>query len=783
MRSGPSRSEAIATWRKVLLLSLFATAPQAAAQSKSLPLERITSLPRLTGTSPTSPLWSPDGKRIAFLWNDRAMPFRDIWVASVDGDALRRVTDMAREFPPPVTTDLPSDERLALEAAARHHPGISEAIWTPDGRGFVFAFRTAYDLAPRVVPRGPTPSGVDDLFRIGADGAGLTRLTAPAGDKYALGFSPDGKYLSFLQEGDLRLWNQETNELVPATRLAQPAIGQSPLNTCCGPGHSRPDVEVITYLWSPDGRFIALQVDDRSRVRKVLLPDYLGVETRAEPNRRDYPGDNDHARDLVLYSVGEGRLKRIGLPDTTDRSIASLAWSPDSRHLLVDQFPQSAVHRWIFVVNREEGSIREVWHDERPTRTTQNWTSTWSSAGDGIVFLSDIDGRHRLYSLKLGEKTPQLLTPGNWSVIGESGPPRVWVSRSRKEIFFVSNQKSPYERQVYRLPEAGGTITQVTSMPGVHHPFASPDGTQLALLHSNDLTPTELYLVSTEGGAQERRLTRSPAKDFADYAWVEPRYVIFPSHVDGTTLHGRLLEPRGLDRSKKYPVILGPVYSNSVRNRWGDRDEWRGLYSSLQQHLVLEGQYVVFQVDVRGSVGYGREFRDKLRRDYGGIDVEDLESGVRYLKTLPYVDPGRFGIWGSSYGGLMTAMSLFKKPGLYKAGVASAPATNVWHAMTGQVNVAGRPEANPETYRKVSAVSYGENLQDHLMIIHGMQDSIVLFKDSVTLAEKLMLLGKDFDLVVAPSAVHEWGAKDYVGAYLLRKLVSHFDRYLDRGPR
>jgi dipeptidyl-peptidase-4 len=777
----PWRSQAIVNRPIVFITGWMLTAPQAAAQTKPLPLERLTALPRLAGTSPASPLWAPDSKRIAFLWNHQALPFRDIWMATLDGKPPQRVTDMARHFPPPATADLPADEKLALEAAARHHAGISEAVWTPDGHGFVFAFRTAYD-APRVVSRGPTPSGTDDLFRIGADGSDLTRLTSSPGDKYALGFSPDGKYLSFLQEGDLWLWHQQTKELVQVTRLARPPIGRSPLNTCCGPGHSRPDVEISSYLWSPDGRFLALQIDDRSRVRKVLLPDYLGVETRAEPNRRDYPGDNDHARDLALYSVEKGRVQRVELPDTTDRSIASLAWSPDSRTLLVDQFPQSAVHRWIFAVSREDGSIRELWHDERPTRTTQHWISTWSGAGDGIVFVSDIDGRHRLYSLKLGEKTPRLLTPGDWSVIGESGAPRVWVSRSRKEIFFVSNQKSPYERHVCRMPEAGGPITQVTSMPGVHHPFPSPDGSQIALLYSNDITPTELYVVGSEGGP-ERRLTHSPAKDFADYAWVEPRYVTFPSHVDGTTLHGRILEPRGLDRSKKYPIILGPVYSNSVRNRWGDRDEWRGLYSSLQQYLTLEGQYIVFQVDVRGSVGYGREFREKLRRDYGGIDVEDLESGARYLKTLPYVDPDRFGIWGSSYGGLMTAMSLFKKPGLYKAGVASAPATNVWHAMTGQVNVAGRPEANPETYRKVSAVSYGENLQDHLMIVHGMQDSIVLFKDSVTLAEKLMLLGKDFELVVAPSAVHEWGTKDYVGAYVLRKLVGHFDRYLGRGPR
>ena len=103
--------------------------------------------------------------------------------------------------------------------------------------------------------------------------------------------------------------------------------------------------------------------------------------------------------------------------------------------------------------------------------------------------------------------------------------------------------------------------------------------------------------------------------------------------------------------------------------------------------------------------------------------------------------------------------------------------------MTSEVRLLGRPFTNPEVFRKASAYTYGEDLQDHLMIIHGMQDSVVLFRDSATLAEKLMLLGKDFDLVIAPSANHGWTQKDYVAVYLLGKLVGHFDRYLGRGPR
>jgi len=93
------------------------------------------------------------------------------------------------------------------------------------------------------------------------------------------------------------------------------------------------------------------------------------------------------------------------------------------------------------------------------------------------------------------------------------------------------------------------------------------------------------------------------------------------------------------------------------------------------------------------------------------------------------------------------------------------------------------PQARPELYRKASAINYGEALQDHLMIIHGMQDDVVLFRDSVILAEKLMLLGKNFDFVVVPGAAHSWSQKEHYAVFTFKKLVEHFDRYLGRGPK
>lgn len=729
----------------------------AAASPARLPLERITTLPSLIGTAPASPVWSPDGSRLAFLWNNRGMPFRDVWVVDATGDGSKRATDLGA---PPAEKPAAnaSFQELARWAAARHDPGVTAVVWSEDAKALVFVFQ-------------------GDLYRVGADGAGLTQLTRTAEAESAPAFSPGGRYLSYLREGDLWLWTQSSGENVRVTRVGVPPVGRIP-----GGEFTDFDTEYSSYLWSPDGATVALLLEDRREARQVLFPDYLAEETRVVPQRRDFPGENDQTRSLALYPVAEGRPRPVDLPDPTDRRFGSISWSPDGSHLLVDQTSEDADDRWIYAVRRDDGAARELWHNHKPkggstTSASQLWTSHWQSDGKGIVFISDVEGWHRLYALPLAGGTPRPLTEGGWDVTGAAFEGAgLAASPKTKEFFFVGSKKSPHERPVYRLPENGGPVVAVTSLAGTHTPFVSPDGARAAVLHSSDVNPTELYVIESRAGASERRITRSPPPEFESYRWLEPRYVTFPSHLDGVTLHGRLLEPRDLDRTRRHPAILGPVYSNTARN------QWRGTHGTFQQYLAQEG-YLVLQVDIRGSVGHGREFRERAVFGIGEIDIEDLESGARYLKSLSYVDAERVGIWGWSYGGLLTAMSLFKKPGVYRAGVAGAPATNVWHATTGEVDLFQRPSSHPEAFRQGSAVLFAEGLRDPLLIIHGMQDGIVLFKDSVALAEKLMLLGKDFDFVPLPSSVHDAMRRDYTAAHVLRKIAQHFERHLGKGPR
>lgn len=712
----------------LLALSLLSATLAVAAQESPLTVERLVSQPSIIGTAPAAVAWSSDNRRLAFLWNEAGLPRRDIWIVEADGSKLRRL--------------LPEQEFAS---------SVSEFVWMPDSSALLF-----------------TSAG--EVWRKSIGNGAATRLAQVGDGTTDLAVSPDGSHASFLKDGDLWLLRLASNEVSKATAVGIPSISTVGLGR-----YNRPDVEVgpyvwggPTYAWSPNSRTIAVHYVDRRKLRQVPFPFYLGAETQVNPERRGYPGDANEYRTVGLLSVKTRELKLLEFPDPTANRIADFSWSPGGA-LLVDRESDTAEDRWLDVVDASNGTIRELWHDRRESRIYNLGAAAWHCDGKRVVFLGDLGDRYGLYVVDPGTRTAKLLTNERFDVTGGLN-----VSCPARAIYYQSNEPSPYERHVFRIPLEGGQAKRITTAAGDNEAFPSPSGARVALIHSDDASPPDLYMVDGRGGPA-RRITTSPPAEFRARTWARARYVTFPSRIDNYTLHARIIEPSNLDPSKWYPVVFGPVYSNTVRNRWA------GQYGTLQQLLVDRG-YIVVQVDVRGSTGYGRAFREEFLADFGGEDLEDLQSCVDYLKSLQYVDPDRIGIWGSSYGGTLTIYSLLKKPGLFKAGVAGAAAVDPHFFGLDDVAMVRRPASRPDAFMR-GAAQYAGNLQDHLLIIHGMQDDVVPFKTTVALAEELIRLNKDFDFAFAPAGNHGWSREPRYARYLLTKLVNHFDRYLGSGPR
>lgn len=711
-------------------------------------IARLVAAPSLAGTSPVRPVWSPDGSTLAFLWDDAARPRRELWTVARDGSAPRRLTRFTE--------------------GAGTQAGVAELAWLPDGRALVALV-------------------AGDAWRVPLDGSPPVRLTtlAQAG---ALTVSPDGATVAYLAGGDLHLVPVAGGAPRRATSLGLGAPDSIPFGT-----YWRADREVgfatwasdaPPYAWSPDARTIALHVVDRRALPRVPFPYYLGRETAPHLLRRSYPGQPNEARTVQLLDVAAGTLREVPLPAPDTWRVVNIAWMPDG-NLLVDRERDDATERAIMLVTPRfvgepgySGSPDPRWRDAFPSpgvmiayrdrRPSRVYTDIGSVTlgtprTPTFVFTSDRDDRYRIFQSSLAglDSAPAALTPDDADV---EGAPVVGGER----LFWRSSAPDPSQRQVWmRTPDS--RPVQLTSFPGISTPYPSPDGRTLAVIASADTMPPELFVMEARAGAPMRRVTVSPPAEFRRHTWIPARYVQVPSRTPGVSLHLRILEPPGMDRSKRHPVLLGPVYSNTVRNRWA------GLYGMFQQHLAVERGYVVVQVDVRGSTGYGRAFREAFLMDWGGGDLDDLEDVVRWLRAQPHVDPRRVGIWGSSYGGTLTVYSLFRKPGLFDAGVAGAPATDPYAFGSDDVAIVRTPQAFPATFER-GALQWAKELRDPLMIIHGLMDDVVPFRTTAILSEELMRLGKDFELVIAPAATHGWTARPHHAAYLLGRLVDFFER-------
>jgi len=732
-----------------LALCAIAAAPFASCLAQTpappepkLTLERLYSLPWVTGTRPEAPIWSADSRRVAFLWNDAGGNFDDVWVTDVETAKPTRVTTMPQpDSPTDAGTDIVKLQQV--ERAESDH-GVSELLWAPDGRHLIFALHgRLYSVLPGEAPVALTPP--DSVVSDAAVVAAPDPRAAAAGRAA----------LAYLSAGDLWVVDLEGGRPGSVRRIYSPG---------------RADVYVESLRWSGDGKRLAFVEADATHVPKRGIPDYLGDETRLVSVKRPFPGEPSETRRLGVIAAAGGEVRWAALGGDPMDQIFSVAWSADDKTLLVDKSDLYIKDRHLLLIDPGDGQARVLLEETDPKNVTAEWWADWAPDGRSVYFISDRDNDYHVYRQALAGGAPVAITAGDWAVFS------AMLSPSAHALFFVSNAGKPELRRVSRVALAGGAVRLVTAAEGAHKAVPSPDGKYLADVYSNDVAPPDLYLQDASGRGLPRRVTHAPLPEFARYRWVAAKYVTFPNGSDGTTLHARLTLPPDFDPHKKYPAILGSVYSNTVHNEWGGRiyhPTW-----GLDQFLAQQG-FVIMNVDISGSSGYGKLFRQRIREDYGGVDVDDLGSGVRYLATQGYVDPARVGIWGSSYGGLLTAMSLFRNPGLFRAGVAGAPATSLFHALTGEMQTMMAPQDHQTQYARASAFLRSGGLRDHLMIIHGMRDDTVLFKDSVTLEERLILQGKDIDFVPLPNAPHGWDTLGLAQTrYAYRKLYDYFERYL-----
>lgn len=447
--------------------------------------------------------------------------------------------------------------------------------------------------------------------------------------------------------------------------------------------------------------------------------------------------------------------------------------SPDGKYFAYSNVVMNQHFRYIVLFDLKSFKSDTVLAFQDTAWVNVKGNVLFSPDSNYLSFTSEASNWNHLYLYDLSKKTTTQLTSGNWEIDWYS-----WNPENEDEIFFSSTMESPNNRPVYRLNVKSKKIDQISPTDGMRDQFSvSKNGKYIAYTNSTLKDPGDIFLLDISKKS-EIRITNTVPESFKNYDLNFPSLVKINNPKLNEEFPAHLFLPKNYDSSKKYPAVIfvhGAGYLQNVANQFGYGSYWREYL--FNQYLTQQG-FVVLNIDFHGSEGYGRLNRISVYKDMGGADWEDEVEAAKWLVEKGYADKEKIGIYGGSYGGFLTLMGMFKSPDVFKAGaglrsVANWELYNRWYCEQRLGSLPG----NKKIYEKCSPITYADGLKNHLLILHGMVDSNVLFQDIVQLSDKLIKLNKKFDVMYYPRENHSFTEpENWLHEY--EEIEAHFNKYL-----
>jgi dipeptidyl-peptidase-4 len=760
------RGALIAIVPAVWLGTIRAQQSSAPDSGKLLTVERIYSAPSLSGHLARGIVWTPDGKHVSFLETKISAPEpapvtnenqhqpktapkkeanSELWIMDV-ASGERRVLVPAEKL----QSMLPANPSEPTQATGlgRHAP--ADYQWAPDGARLLFQGPTAlvwFDLKTK------TPRTLV---------SGKAALTDPK-------ISPDSRFVSFVRDHNLFLVNIDDGKERALTRDGLEEIRKGELDWVYPE-----ELENKTgYWWAPDSSAIAYLEMDERKVAQYPLVDFSSFDGDADMERYPPAGGANPIVHVFVISLNGTAPKQMDTGGETDIYIPRVNWLPDSKHLTVQRLNRAQTVLDLLIADAATGSSRIALTEKDQYWINVNDDLRFLPDSKNFIWSSERSGYRHLYLYDLEGKELAQLTRGDWEVVAVNA-----VDERAHVIYFTATEKSPLERQLYRVGLDGSGFARITKEPGTHaagFPLA-PTGTAITTTtslaafidtYSNSMNPPRQDLLRVDG-SRIAAINENKVAELAAYHLSQVEFLQVKSH-DGVMLNASMIKPPNFNLQRKYPVLVftyGGPHAQVVLDDWG-----RSTF--LWHQLMAQKGYIIFSLDNRGSSGRGHLFEEPIHYRLGAQELSDQRDGAAYLKSLPYVDVNRIGVWGWSYGGHMTLHAMFEDPEDFKAGFAGGPVTD-WHYYDSiyTERYLGLLPVNEEYYQESSPIEKAKQLKGKLLIAHGTGDDNVHFANTLALINQLIEDGKYVEVLPFPGRGH--GVSDLPAQRLLMERVTRF---------
>jgi dipeptidyl-peptidase-4 len=742
----------------------FGSAARIRGQEAKLPtpltVERIYGAPSLAGLPLTDLAWSPDGSQLTYLQDgdeadDGARA--EMWI--VDAATGKRTVLLDQDHLAKLLGPAPS--RGQQTGLGRLTP--PSYFWAPDGKSLLFASSSElvwYDIATQAsrILVLAKPTVADD------EGDDAADLDDPK-------ISPDGHWVSFLRDHDLWVVNVATGKVSAVTQGGSEPLRHGELDWVYPE-----ELDLHTaYWWSPDSSRIAfLQLDERAVTRYPLVND---LDPRGTPVYERYPaaGDPNPIAKVGVIALAGGATRWMDAGPDSSSLLARVAWMPDSKRIAIERLNRAQTKLDLLFADAATGRAATILTDQ-----DKNWINVsdilyFFSDGRRFIWSSERSGFRHLYLYDVSSAHATQLTHGDWEVESLEG-----VDEAGQVAYFISTEKSPLERQLYRVSLSGGAPVPITHTAGTHDVIMAPAGcAHFVDTASTEVTPPHEEIDHADGTLEVVLNENYVAELDADH--LSPVEFFRIPGADGTPLYASVIKPPDFDPTKKYPVLVhyyGGPGAQEVLDAWDAGTQWQIF---LWHEMMAQKGFIVFTLDNRGTTGRGHAFETPIARHFGTVEMADQLAGVAWLARQPWADTSRMGIWGWSYGGYLTCYLMLNSPGVFRAGFAVGPVTD-WRMYDTiyTERYMGTPQDNAAGYSESSVLDKAGALQGKLLIAHGTDDDNVHFGQTVSLANSFVRAGKYAEYEIYAGRGH--GLGDSVArVHLFNRATQFFLDYV-KGP-
>lgn len=499
------------------------------------------------------------------------------------------------------------------------------------------------------------------------------------------------------------------------------------------------------FFWSPDGKYISYMRFDETNVKEFNLTMY--GDLYPSESRYKYPkaGEENSKVSLQMYDVNSGKTYPVDCGKETDQYIPRMLWTNTPGVLSFVRMNRLQNKYELLLADASNGSSRVIFTEENKTYIEITGEVTFTKDGKNFFRISDKSGYNHIYMYDINGAQTSQITSGNWDVDAFKG-----YDETSKTVYYTSSETSPTQRNLYCIGIDGKGKKCLTPEKGTNEVSFSKSFKYFVNDYSSAVIP-DIYTLYDNTGKQIRILqdnTDLLAK-MKESQFAKKEFFTCKTS-DGVELNGWMIKPTNFDPNKKYPVFMsvyGGPGSQEVLDKWDYYQVWH-------QHLASKG-YIVVSVDNRGTGARGAEFRKCTYLKLGNIEAIDQIEAAKYLGSLAYVDAGRIGIWGWSYGGYLSTLCLEKGAGVFKMAVAVAPVTN-WRyydsIYTERYN--GLPKDNAQGYDDNSPINHTKKMKGKYLLCHGTADDNVHFQNSMELVTKLVESNKQFEMQFYPNSNH-----------------------------